>query len=137
MGTSNGNGKYYKPEDLLRLWNEYKAFIDTNPDELEQLSNKGEIMIVRVKKPYLQEGFYAFVYNNYGHHIHQYIDNTNGAYDDYLGVVTHIRSEWRNDQISGSLTGRYKAPNLVARLNGISDNKNIDLKTEQPLFGKE
>jgi hypothetical protein len=30
-----------------------------------------------------------------------------------------MRREWEEDQIEGTLTGRYKAPNLVARLNNL------------------
>lgn len=39
-----------------------------------------------------------------------------------------MRKEWEDDQIGGTMTGRYKAPNLTARLNGITDNQNT--KTE-------
>jgi hypothetical protein len=64
------------------------------------------------------------VFENYGFHIHQYIDDAEDVYAEFLGVVTHIRNQWQSDQIEGTLTGRYKAPNLVARLNGIADNNN-------------
>jgi hypothetical protein len=60
--------------------------------------------------------------------VHQYIDNYDNAYEDFLGVVSCMRKEWEDDQIGGTMTGRYKAPNLTARLNGLVDK--TDAKTE-------
>jgi hypothetical protein len=106
------------PENFLSLWDEYKEHIDSNPDAQQVATARG-VQIIQTKKPYLRKGFESFVYRRYGFHIHQYIDNYQGAYDSYLGVVTCIRGEWEEDQIEGTLTGRYKAPNLVARLNNL------------------
>jgi hypothetical protein len=108
------------PEDLLELWNEYKAYNASDPD-IQEIATAKEVQKIAVKKPLLKSGFEAFVYNKKGFHVHQYIENTGGAYSSYLGVVTHMRKEWETDQIEGSLTGRYKSPNLVARLNGLTE----------------
>jgi hypothetical protein len=108
------------PENLLKLWDEYKSYIDSSPDVQEIATGKG-VHSISVKKPYLRQGFESYVYRKHGFHIHQYIDNYGEQYNSYLGVVTCIRGEWQQDQIEGTLTGRYKAPNLVARINGLSD----------------
>ena len=108
------------PENLLKIWDEYKLHIDNNPDVQEIATGKG-VQVIRVKKPYQKVGFESYVFRNYGFNVHQYIDNYKGAYDAYLGVVTCMRKEWEGDQIEGTLTGRYKAPNLVARLNNIAE----------------
>jgi len=129
-----GKHKYIEnPETLLNLWNEYKSFIDSNPDIQEVATARG-VVELNIKKPYLRQGFESYAYNKLGHHISQYIDNQENAYTEYLGVITHIRKEWENDQISGSLTGRYKAPNLVARLNNLTEKTENTIITEQPLF---
>lgn len=125
------------PEDFLKLWDEYKSLIDTNPDKEEVATGKGEVVTLTKKKPYLRQGFESYVYRKHGFHIHQYIDNYENAYEEYLGVVTCARKEWEDDQISGSLTGRYKSPNLVARLNGLTEKTESTVKMEQPLFGDE
>lgn len=109
------------------MWDEYKLDIDKNPDKIEKATNKG-IQTESTKRPYLQSGFYAYVYRKEGHHIHQYFENTTGAYDEYLGIVTCIRNEWRSDHISGTMTGRYKAPNLTARINGLTEKQDIEVK---------
>jgi hypothetical protein len=114
------------PENLLKLWQEYKTSVDINPDVQEVATNKG-VQLVNVKKPYLRSGFESYVYANYNFHIHQYIENTKGAYDAYLGVVTHIRNEWTTDHLEGAFTGRYKAHNLIGRLHNLVDTT----KTEQ------
>ena len=107
------------PKELMDLWEQYKAKIDSNPDTIEQATAKGDIVELRVRKPYLKQGFKSFAYKLKGYSIKDYLDN---KYDEYSDVVTCIRDEWEDDQISGTLTGRYKAPNLVARLNGITEN---------------
>jgi hypothetical protein len=119
---------FKEPEEMLEMWEAYKAKIDSNPDRIEQATPKGEVVVLSVRKPYLRVGFEAFVFRQKGHGIRQYIDNNNKLYDKFIGVVSHIRSEWEEDQISGTLTGRYKAPNLVARLNGLVDKTDITSK---------
>lgn len=124
------------PETLLNLWNEYKSFIDSNPDIQEVATARG-VVELNIKKPYLRQGFESYAYNKLGHHISQYIDNQENAYTEFLGVITHIRKEWENDQISGSLTGRYKAPNLVARLNGLTEKQEIKHDITSFEFGND
>lgn len=106
------------PKELMDLWQEYKSLIDSNPDRIEQATPKGEIVELKVKKPYLKQGFYAFVFKLKGYSIKDYLDN---KYEEFSDVVMCIRNEWEDDQISGTLTGRYKAPNLVARMNGLKE----------------
>ena len=113
------------PEAFLDLWEEYKSYVDSNPDRIEEVTNKG-IVVRSIKMPYLRQGFESYVYKYYGFHIHQYFKNQDGLYDAYMPVITHIRSEFENDQIGGTLTGRYKAPNLVARLNGLVEKQQND-----------
>jgi hypothetical protein len=113
------------PEKLLAMWDEYKAYVDSNPDKIEKATNNG-VQTESVKQPYLRQGFEAFVFRKYGFNVCQYLDNQDGAYEGYLGVITCMRREWEADQIGGTLTGRYKAPNLTARLTGLVDKKETD-----------
>jgi hypothetical protein len=115
-----GKHKYIEtPERLLEMWDEYKASLGN--DTIEQASSRGDVVSLSVKKPLLRQGFEAFVYRKYGFLVKQYLDNQDGLYSEYMGVITCIRQEWENDQITGSLTGLYKSPNLVARLNGLAE----------------
>lgn len=129
-----GNHKYIgDPDEFIRMWDEFKKEIDSNPDYIEKATNKG-IQKERVPRPYTRQGFEAFVYRNYGFNIRQYIDNDRGDYEEFIGVVTCVRNEWENNQISGTLTGQYKAQTLVARLNGYSDKHEHTVKPEEPLY---
>lgn len=122
-----GNRINLTPEELLHEWDEFKAHLEANKDTVQAATNKG-VVEMKVRSPYTKGGFFAYIYRKHGFHVHQYFDNWKGAYDQYLGVVTCIRDEWEDDQIGGTLTGKYKAPNLVARLNGLTDKKEVDLK---------
>jgi hypothetical protein len=114
--------KYFTPEQVQKMWEEYKLSVDNDPDVIEEVTAKG-VVIRRVKKPYLRQGFEAFVIKKTGSMIGQYLDNQDGAYGSYLEVVTHIRREWESDQIAGTMTGRYKAPNLTARLCNLAEKQ--------------
>jgi hypothetical protein len=121
-----GKHKYIEtPEKLLSMWDEYKTHVDSTPDKIEQATPKGDIVSLKVKKPYLRSGFEAFVFRVYGFNVHQYLDNNDGLYDEYMRVVMCIKKEWESDQISGTMTGRYKAPNLTARLNNLTEKTDI------------
>jgi len=114
------------PEKLMQMWDEYKKSVDKDP-EMEEIVNikTGEIVHIAKKKPYLRSGFESFVYRTYGFLVKQYLDNQDKLYSDYMGVITCIRNEWETDQVSGTMTGKYKAPNLTARLNGLGDKQDI------------
>lgn len=124
-----GKKKYLEsPEKLMELWTEYKNSVGY--DQIEQSTPKGEIITLNVKRPYLKSGFEVFCFYKLGFGIGQYLDNQDKAYSEYLDVITCIRKEWETDQVSGTLTGRFKAPNLTARLNNIKDNQDVTTNGE-------
>jgi hypothetical protein len=127
--------KYMSVDEFFEIWNEYVASVGY--DQIEQVTSRGEIVTLNVKKPLLRSGFEAYVYRKKGFGISHYIDNQDGAYEDYLGVITCMRKEWETDQVSGTMTGRYKAPNLTARLNGISDKQEIKHDITSFEFGND
>lgn len=111
------------PNELIELWEKYKAQVGY--DEIEHLSNKGEIVTLRVKNPLLKQGFEAFAFRELGFGIGQYLDNQDKRYNEYVDVITCIRREWETNQINGTMTGKYKAANLTARLNGFTEKQDI------------
>jgi len=128
--------KNYTPEEIKQLWEEYKDYIKSIPDKIQVATGKG-VQTLDAEKPYQKKGFYSYVYNKYQRVIHQYFDNEKGSYGEFLDITTHIRNECEVDQVGGTLTGKYKAPNLTARINGIADNNQTNVKVEQPLFSKD
>jgi len=119
MARPKGTKYIETPEELLQLWDEYKEQVGT--DEIQQATPKGEVVTLIVRKPLLRSGFESYVYRKLKFGIGHYLDNQDNAYTDYLGVITCIRKEWETDQVSGTMTGRYKAPNLTARLNNLKE----------------
>jgi hypothetical protein len=119
------------PKELMELWIQYKSFVDSTPDKIEQATPKGDVVKISVRKPYLKQGFESFVFKTKGFSVKDYLSN---KYDEFSDVVTCIRNEWEDDQISGTMTGRYKAPNLVARLNGLADSQNHNIQSEPRVF---
>lgn len=111
------------PEELLSLWDKYKEQVGV--ETIEQATPKGDIVSLSIRKPLLRSGFEAFVFRLKGFNVCQYLDNQDKAYDEYLGVITCIRKEWETDQVSGTLTGKYKAPNLTARLNNLTEKTDV------------
>lgn len=114
------------PEELLKFWDEYKKYIDTHLDKEQIVTVKGDIVDKYVKKPYLKSGFESFVFRKYKISIKDYLSN---KYEEFSDVVTCIRNEWEEDQVSGTITGKYKAPNLVARLNGLKEQSETTTNT--------
>jgi hypothetical protein len=117
------------PEKLLELWEEYKDSVGY--DQIEQSTPKGEIVTLNIKRPFLKSGFEVFCFYKLGFGIGQYLDNQDKAYEEYLDVITCIRREWETDQVSGTLTGRFKAPNLTARLNNLKEQTDVTSNSEK------
>jgi len=127
--------KYITPDELLSYWNQYKQWVRSNPIRVQDFVGKDGEEVYRLKqRPLLQNRFYQWVRDTKGHEVHQYIENTKGAYDAYLGIVTHIRNDWQADQIEGGMVGIYNQQ-LTAKLNGLIDKQETKIVTEQPLFG--
>lgn len=114
------------PNELMDLWNGYKKYIDEHPDIENVVTVKGNTVKKETKKPYLKQGFESYVFREKGFSIKDYLS---GNYAEFSDVVTCIRNEWEEDQISGTITGKYKAPNLVARLNGLVEKSSADDKS--------
>jgi len=121
------------PEEILNEFLEYSKEVKDHPDVQQVATAKG-VVEVELKRPLTIKGFYSFIFNKHGVLIHHYFENTDNRYSQFRGVVTHIRATIEDDHVSGSLTGRYKSPNLVARLHGYGDKNQVNLTTEQPLF---
>lgn len=120
------------PDELLDAWNEYKQFKDNEAKKWAKIQYVGKDGL-RVEDlppmPYDIDGFFAWYKNTYGKTIHQYFDNPNGVYDDFMGIVTHIIAE-RNDNIkTGTLLGFFNA-SMGNRIAGLTDKTENTNKTE-------
>jgi len=120
------------PEKMWELFEAYRKDVKGNPRiKVEYVGKDGETKHTPIERPLTLDGFYAFGYEN-GVTLHHYFDNPEGAYDEYRGIITRVRSVVKAEQIDGAMVGHYNS-NLTARINGINDSSNVTI-TEQPLF---
>jgi hypothetical protein len=70
----------------------------------------------------------VFCFKPYGN-VHQYFDNKDGYYADFVTICSHIRKEIRENQIIGGLLG-FHNPSITQRLNGLTEKRELDIKGE-------
>jgi hypothetical protein len=62
-----------------------------------------------------------------------YIENPNDLYDEFRGVVAHIRREAKQDRFDGAAVGQFKE-GLISRLDGYTDKQEHTVNTEPRIF---
>ena len=137
MGTRKGLTKYIEtPEKMWDLFTDYKDSVKSNPRIVTEYHGKdGDEKIKPLERPLTLDGFETYCYNLVGS-IEPYLSNREERYTDYVGIITRIRKEIRDDQISGGMVGQYNS-NLTARLNGLVDKKETEVKGEPRIFNLE
>lgn len=133
-GHVHKNRVFKNPNDLLDAWNEYKDYRKEEAKQwpkVQYVGRDGQRVEDYPVMPLDLKGFYAFYYNKYGKHIHQYFENFQGYYDEFLGICTHVENERDNSLRTGSLLGFYKE-NMAARITGDKDNQDLT-SNGQPL----
>ncbi len=115
------------PEIMLQLFTEYCEYAKSNPIKVHDFVGKDGDEVYRLReRPLTIEGFENFCADKgiIGDLSH-YFANTNGAYEDFLTICSHIRKKIRQDQIEGGMAGVYN-PSITQRLNSLvekSENK--------------
>lgn len=124
---------FKSPEELQSAWILYKSTLNEEARKWPKVQYVGKDG-VRVedypKLPLTLEGFYVFCYDKYGT-VKHYFENKDGLYHEFGGIVSHIREEIRNDQITGALLGQYNS-NITARLQGLKDVTETENKGALP-----
>jgi hypothetical protein len=129
---------FKEPKDLEKAWNEYKNSLEAESKKwlkVQYVGKEGQRVTDAQKLPYTMDGFEIFCHNHYGT-VNNYFDNKDGYYEDFYTICSRIRTEIRNDQITGGLLGFYN-PSITQRLNGLADKTESTIKHEQPLFPEE
>ena len=119
--------KFATATDLAKAFEDYKAFVDANPFEIVS-EFKGERSVRHVPHPYTLCGFMVFI-----DAMSEWCDwkrRTKERGEDFVGVITRIETEVRDQQVNGGMAGIYNA-NLTARLNGLTDKKDVTSKGER------
>lgn len=122
---------FKKADELLKAWEEYKQYRDieaTKWAKVQYVGKDGNRVTDNPPMPYDLDGFVSWYHIKYKHFIHQYLENPELYEDEFLGIVTHIKSE-RNDNIkTGTLLGFFNASmgNRIVGLADKTDNNNTN-----------
>lgn len=118
------------PEQMWELFEAYKKTIAKNPILIQDYVGKDGQMVYRERqRPLTLEGFYNYCEDNVCC-THQYFENLEKRYGDYVGICSRIRRVIRQDQIEGGMASIYN-PSITQRLNGLTE------KTDVTTNGKE
>ena len=118
--------RFKTAKDLEKAFEEYKAFTDAHPFEVVTIF-KGEESIRRIPHPYTLCGFMVFCELGEWRDFARY---TRERGEDFSAVISRIEVEVREQQVAGGMGGVYNS-NLTARLNGLTDKKDLTSKGEQ------
>jgi hypothetical protein len=122
------------PDELLKAWEEYKSMLIEQAKEwprIQYVGKDGERVEDYPKLPLVKDGFQVWCFKNYGT-VEHYFRNTDGYYEEFCTICSHISKEIKADQITGGMLGVYNA-SITQRLNGLTDKSEVVHK-EQPLF---
>lgn len=120
------------PEKLWEMFQEYKDSVKSRPRTNHVFVGKnGDDARQELERPLTMEGFEVYCFENYSD-VHHYFDNTDGRYEDYRTICSHIKKVIRQDQIEGGMVGQYN-PSITQRLNGLKEQTETTI-TEQPFF---
>lgn len=132
MPTKKGSKKYIEtPEKLWEHFQNYVKWVKDNPRVQEQVLPKGGVQLVNLGRPLTFIGFENWLFENkIINSLTSYESNQGGTYDAYMPIIARIREIIRCDQIEGGMVGQYNS-NLTARLNGLSDKREIDVSVDK------
>jgi hypothetical protein len=124
-------------ESPQKMWEYFKAYAKETKDnpriKVDYVGKDGNRVDTPLERPLTLEGFNNWLANeNIIEDAEHYFTNTNGTYNEYLGVCIRIRRSVKQDQIEGGMVGQYN-PSITQRLNGLSEKSEVTVK-EQPLF---
>ena len=121
---------FKKPEELGAKWEEYKASLIEEAKKwgiVQYVGKNGERMEDYPKLPIILKGFYGWCLRNNVGTVHQYFDNSEGLYDEFLVICTRVRDEVEVDHITGGLIGKYNS-SITQRLHGLAERNETNVK---------
>jgi hypothetical protein len=130
-----GKPKYIEsPQKFWDLFLAYKKEVKDNPVIVKDWVGKDAETVYREKeKPLTMVGFECYVLNHTEMtypDLTVYFEGKEESYKDYFPISSRIKSEIKNDQITGGMTMIY-SQNLTARLNNLVE-KTEDVTPQQP-----
>jgi hypothetical protein len=121
--------KLKDPQELLDLWNDYKQWRKNQGRSVPTLNQRtGEVIYMLHFPPLTIDSFITWTVNEKGWGVgsmDNYIENKEGYYSAFGGIVTHMKREAKSDRFDGAAVGQFKE-GLISRLDGYSDRQQIE-----------
>jgi hypothetical protein len=114
---------FQTPEDLYNAFELYKQFVKddaANWPVVRYVGKNGDRVEDAPVLPLLRSGFTSWAYKNGYGVIHQYLDNKDGYYADFVAIAAQILDEIRAQQTTGGMLKHFDS-SITARLNGLSE----------------
>jgi len=130
---------FKKPADLKLVFDGYKFDLEKRAEQwlkVQYVGKEGDRVTDAQKLPMTLEGFKRYCWDENIGCIEQYFTNQDACYNDFIGICTRIKTEIRENQITGGLLGFYNS-SITQRLNGLVDKTENKQIVEQPLFGDD
>lgn len=110
------------PEILWKLFEEYVNHERQNPlYKTEYVGKDGNTVYTPLAVPITFEGFECYLADiDYIQDLGQYSSNREGAYDEYVTIITRIRKNCFVQNFKGASVGLFN-PNIIARKLGLKD----------------
>jgi len=118
------------PEVLHELFKAYYKETKEQPRLKHTFVGKdGKSEFERLERPLTMEGFRVYAFEN-ASCIKHYFDNTDGRYNEYGTICSHIKDIIRRDQIEGGMAGQYN-PSITQRLNNLTERTDVTTQGQQ------
>jgi hypothetical protein len=62
--------------------------------------------------------------------VHQYFENRDNRYNEYVAICSRIKRTIRQDQIEGGMVGQFN-PSITQRLNNLTERTDITTQGQQ------
>jgi len=133
-----GKHKYIEtPEKMWEYFEAYRKEVKAKPILKHVFVGKdGQSEYEQRERPLTLEGFECYLFEkSIISDLSNYFATSDNKYSEYSTICNNIRKTIRKDQIEGGMAMIYN-PSITQRLNGLVDQKQVEIK-EQPLFGDD
>jgi hypothetical protein len=114
---------FHEPEEMYEAWERYKQARKEEAKNWPKVQYVGKDGKRKEDSPILPltlDGFYVFFKVNEFAHIRQYFNNHMGLYDAFVPICSRIRTEIRDQQITGGMVGMFNT-SITQRLNNLTE----------------
>lgn len=119
------------PEELLQHFEAYRTWAKETPYLWhDYVGKEADEVWKKRERPVTWIGFEAWLYREgIITQLTQYEQNLNEAYTEFLPTIRAIKRQISSDIVEGALAGVYNQ-NIAARIEGLTDKRDIDLSAK-------